>query len=699
MWLKFIIAPLALLLVLTSCASASKNPAEDAKVTMTETDPIEESETGFISEPEENSVGQQIRYTYEGDQLAPDFPAGLEWLNVERPISIHQDLRGKIVLLDFWTLGCINCIHIIPDLKRLETEYPESLVVIGVHSAKFASEGQLESIRKAVLRYGLEHPVVNDHNFQVWRSFGARAWPTLVLIDPFGKAVGYHAGEGVYQLFKPIIDVMDREFRSSGVIDTRPIDLVLESKSLPPSILSFPGKVLADEDGGRLFIADSNHNRILVSTLEGELLYAIGSGEQGLEDGDFATATFSRPQGMTLSQDGNTLYIADLENHTVRAADLLNQQVITIVGTGKQARVYPSGGAGLSTALSSPWDLLIDGESIYLAMAGVHQLWAYDLAEDRVSVFAGSGREGLDDGPANEATLAQPSGLTSDGEYLYFTDPEASAIRKIRLDGTGNLETIVGTGLFDFGDVDGKYPTAQLQHALGITYDGGKLYVADTYNHKIKIIDPVEQTSSSWSGNGASGWVGGSGDAVQYSEPSGLSIAGNKLYIADTNNHLIRVADLTTGEVSTLVFSNLEVAVTEAIGGLDTQLIAFGPQTVGPGEGELEFFFNVPEGYKFNDLGPFTLSWQSDNGSVIKYTGGGEPGYKQVGPEFPIRFPISLQPGETTIYAQATAFYCQTGDEAFCLVQDVDLEIPIIVSEGSIGTSIVATHLLPKIEE
>ncbi len=632
-------------------------------------------------------------FTFAGTIPAPDFPAGLEWLNVPRPLSLAQDLRGKIVILDFWTLGCINCIHIIPDLKRLEEDFPESLVVIGVHSAKFTTEGQLESIRQAVLRYGIDHPVVNDVGLPLWNTYGARAWPTLFLIDPLGNIVGYHAGEGVYDILRPAVVTMEYEFREAGLLDETPLDLLLERRALVPSILSFPGKVLADEAGDRLFIADSNHNRIVVTTLAGEIRFAIGSGAAGIADGPFETASFYRPQGMALSEDGRTLYIADLENHAIRSADLEAGTVSTIAGTGSQGMAYPTGSPGLETALNSPWDLLLHEGNLFIATAGLHQIWVYDIANDRVDVFAGSGLEGIDDGLPLEASLAQPSGFATDGDLLYFTDPESSAVRQVGFDPDAGLSTIIGTGLFDWGDVDGAYPKALLQHPLGIAFHNGLLYIADTYNQKLKVIDPVNKLVATWAGDGRLGWADGTGAEVRFAEPSGLSIANGRLYIADTNNHLIRVGDLVTGEVTTLVMTNLTAALPPASSAGVPLSESFGVQTVGPGSGTLEIVFVTPEGYKFNDLGPFTLTWTAGDGSVISAL---ETSYGRTGPEFPITFPVDLSAGETTIEITATAFYCEVVDNSLCLVQEVTLTVPIVVSAGSVGSDLFVSYELPS---
>ena len=254
-----------------------------------------------------------LERSFAGTKPAPEFPAGLDWLNTDRALTLAQ-LRGKLVILDFWTYGCINCMHVIPELRRLEEEYPNELVIIGVHCAKFANETDTDNIRQIILRYRLEHPVVNDGDFLVWRIWGVRAWPTLVIIDPAGNVVGSYSGEGIYSLFKPIIKSLVQEFDAKGLLDRTPLRLKLDKEGVPESGLSFPGKVLADETGGRLFIADTNHNRIVITDIaSGRVLKVIGSGEPGLNDGDFRTSTFNHPQGMALTFADFT-FILDLRS-------------------------------------------------------------------------------------------------------------------------------------------------------------------------------------------------------------------------------------------------------------------------------------------------------------------------------------------------------------------------------------------------
>jgi DNA-binding beta-propeller fold protein YncE len=190
-------------------------------------------------------------------------------------------------------------------------------------------------------------------------------------------------------------------------------------------------------------------------------------------------------------------------------------------------------------------------------MAGHHQIWVMDLKRQRLRPFAGCGRENILDGRRDEACFAQPSGLTSDGKFLYVADSEVSAVRAIPLDGTGEVRTLVGEGLFKFGDVDGTGNAVRLQHALGVAYHGGKLYVADTYNSKIKLLDPQNRACRTFLGGEPQGWL----TARAFYEPGGLSVAGDKLYVADTNAHRVRVVDLKTKAVSTLALKGVEPPV------------------------------------------------------------------------------------------------------------------------------------------
>lgn len=497
---------------------------------------------------------------------APSLDGGVEWLNTKEPLSL-KDLRGKVVVLDFWTFCCINCIHVIPDLKYLEKKYPNELVVIGVHSAKFDNEKETGNIRKAILRYEIAHPVVNDANMTLWRKFEIRSWPSLVLIDPEGQFCGTASGEGNRELLDKVIGNLIDYHRTKGTLNEKPISFDLESGKENATALRFPGKILADPARNWLFVSDSNHNRILISSLDGKLVKVIGDGQIGAKDGPAEAAQFDHPQGMALN--GNTLYVADTENHLLRTIDLTTFEVSTLAGTGQQARGRDVGGELKSTALNSPWDLCLLDDVLYIAMAGPHQLWSHKLGSNTVQNYAGSGREDILNGSLKQAALAQPSGITTDGSDLYIVDSEGSAVRKITTkkgqslaNPHGEVTTVVGpsnlprgASLFEFGDVDGKAGKARLQHPLGILFHDGNLIVADSYNHKIKMVNLKDKSSETFLGTKEQGL---GLDPLQLAEPAGLTIAGDFLFIADTNNHRLIKVNLKDKTASEFTISGLK---------------------------------------------------------------------------------------------------------------------------------------------
>jgi len=475
---------------------------------------------------EPNKVRALIETNIRSAVKAPEFPAGLDWLNTSSPLTLAE-LKGKIVLLDFWTFCCINCMHVIPDLKYLEKTFPDQLAVVGVHSAKFENEQNTERIRQSILRYEITHPVVNDNRFQIWQSFGVRAWPTLILIDPEGNVVLNVSGEGHRELLKSAIEVLTTIYEGKG-LTKEPLPVSAETRGEEETSLRFPGKMLVSQ--GKIYISDSNHNRILVTDMEGRVEEAIGSGEQGRRDGPFESAAFHHPQGLALY--GDQLFIADTEQHLIRAADFKTRTVKTVAGTGEQAQSGKKGKA-LETSISSPWDLALAGDRLFIAMAGLHQIWVLDLKQNLIEPFAGSRREDIIDGPLDSSALAQPSGITFDGDHtLYFVDSETSSVRSIDLN-KGRVETLVGTGLFDFGNKTGSYRETQLQHPLGVHYHEGKLYVADTYNNAIKIFHVSEKRTETFQASG-----------LALEEPGGLWVEKNTLYIADTNHHKLTAVDL-----------------------------------------------------------------------------------------------------------------------------------------------------------
>lgn len=434
-------------------------------------------------------------------------------------------------------------------MRDLEARFSDQLVVIGVHSAKYTTEGRDVHLEDAVQRLGLHHPVVNDSGMRVWSEYAVRAWPTLMFIGPDGRVIGKHEGEFDPEQMGAAVAQMIAEASEAG--DLRPGHFELEAPPRPlPEPLAYPAAVQVDN--GHLYIADTAHHRIFIANLDGRIVRSIGGVEPGFRDGMANDAAFNSPHGLAL--DGDRLYVADTGNHAIRMIDLNTTEVTTLAGTGRLALSYGSGGAARETDLRSPWDVaLVDG-TLFIAMAGNHQLWMHRLGSNEVRRFAGTGHEGKRDDRVPRAWLAQPSGIVPMGDELLFADAETSSVRVSATTTDGDVTTLVGKDLFDWGDVDGPLDSALLQHVTGVAYEpeSGLIYVADTYNNKLKRIDLEQRVIVTLAGTGDPALSDGPAEYAAFFEPHGLAIHDGQLYVADTNNHAIRSVDLNSGTVSTL---------------------------------------------------------------------------------------------------------------------------------------------------
>ena len=432
-------------------------------------------------------------------------------------------------------------------MRKLEEKHGPALAVVGVHTPKFPAERETFNVRYAARRHRLEHPVVNDRDFQIWQTYGVRAWPTMVFVDPLGHVIGFHSGEAPFEALDRAVSRILNEHRPNGTVTDAPLD-VMEQAPDSGTGLAFPGKVLATGDA--LYIADSGHHRIVETDHDGAVQRVFGSSEEGHRDGSASDARFTYPQG--LAAVGDDLYVADTENHRIRRIELASGEVSTVAGTG--ARGYPAPGShpALTAELASPWDLAWHEGRLFIAMAGMHQIWAVDPADGVVGPYAGSGIENLQDGPLDTAQLAQPSGLAVHGDRLLVADSETSAIRTLPLDGRGDARTIAGVGLFDFGDEDGQGTSIRLQHPLGVAAGAEGVFIADTYNNKIKVVDPVQRLITSFAGDTEHGDADGGLAEARFHEPGGVSLTDGVLFVADTNNHVVRRVDLAERRVSTV---------------------------------------------------------------------------------------------------------------------------------------------------
>ncbi|HTH17250.1 MAG TPA: thioredoxin-like domain-containing protein [Magnetospirillum sp.] len=469
-----------------------------------------------------------------GITRAPDFDRdGLTWFNVPGKLTLAE-LRGRLVVLDFWTFCCVNCYHVHPTLKRLEESLPGELVVIGVHCPKFDHERDPQFLAHAIARYGITHPIVHDPDMVLWDEYGIRAWPTLVFISPDGYVIGELAGEPHPDLLLQGIGDMARQFFARGELKPKP--LALNPISEPGGSLRFPGKIkpCPSPDGTKMWaLADTGHNQVVVLEDDGSEYIRYGTGEAGHVDGG-VEAAFNAPEG--LACDETFIYVADTRNHAIRRIDRSTGMVDTLAGLGVRGTILRQPEPGTGAALASPWDIEVVGDALYFANAGSHQIGAIDLATGLVRPAAGAGGESIIDGDGANAQLAQPSGLAlaPDGGSLYFADAETSSVRRLRLD-SGRVETLVGQGLFDFGHANGALAEAKMQHPLGVAAVDGRVFVADSYNSAIRIIELEPGRVSDLEGLACTDRI-----CRLPAEPAGIAADGPaRLLVSDTNNHRV----------------------------------------------------------------------------------------------------------------------------------------------------------------
>ncbi|MGL3807052.1 NHL domain-containing thioredoxin family protein [Paeniglutamicibacter sp. R2-26] len=610
---------------------------------------------------------------------------GRNWLNTGgRQLSL-EDLRGKITILDFWTFCCINCLHVLDELRPLEAKYSDVLVTVGVHSPKFEYEADPVALAAAVERYEIHHPVLDDPELVTWQAYAARAWPTLVVVDPEGYIVAHLSGEGHASGLESLVEELIAEHEAKGTLHRGDGPYVA-----PPARegdLRFPGKAVALENGNFL-VGDSGHHRIV--ELGNDLTTVVrtfGSGTKGFADGGAQDAQFNEPQGLTLLPAGlaATLgyhaVVADTVNHRLRSLNLETGAVGTLAGNGvqrlldaEQARSAEAAGDAdawisdlgndpLNTSLSSPWDVLWSekANAVVIAMAGTHQIFSFDPSTLALRVFAGTGLEGLADGKPSESWFAQSSGLASDAQgNIWVADSETSALRRLVLAEDGSVQAVesaIGAGLFDFGFRDGAGDQARLQHPLGVTVlPDGSVAIADTYNGAVRRYDPSTATVSTL--------------ARGLKEPADVqlddSVDGEPvLLVVETNNHQLVRLPLPA-----------EALVVDE-GAAQTQR----PKTkVAAGAHELTVRFSAPKGQKLDDRwgDPTQLKISSSPEELLLGGGGTSTGLKRT-----LELNPEIAEGVLHITARAAACDGEPGgeipDHAACHLYQQDWGIPVVL--------------------
>ncbi|GAA0422719.1 NHL domain-containing thioredoxin family protein [Streptomyces luteireticuli] len=581
---------------------------------------------------------------------APELVGKGGWLNTGGKELDLAALRGRIVILDFWTFCCVNCLHVLDELRELEEKHRDTTVIIGVHSPKFVHEAEHRAVVDAVERYGVHHPVLDDPELATWKQYAVRAWPTLVVIDPEGYVVAQHAGEGHAHALEALVGELEAEHAAKGTL--RRGDGPYVAPEPVATDLRFPGKALALPEGGFL-VSDTTRHQLVELAADGEsVVRRIGTGERGLADDP---VRFSEPQGLALLPDGRVI-VADTVNHALRAYDPRTGEVTTVAGTGRQWwQGAATSGPAREVALSSPWDVAWFADRLWIAMAGVHQLWTYDPATETVEAAAGTTNEGLVDGPAREAWFAQPSGLAAAGDRLWVADSETSALRYVERDGDGfAVRTAAGTGLFDFGHRDGDAGQALFQHPLGVTaLPDGSVAVSDTYNHALRRYDP------------ATGEVGTL--ATDLREPSDAVLVpdSGEILVVESARH--RLTRLRLPEEAVRVESVAHRTRREAT-------------EVAPGELLLDVLFEAPAGQKLDTrYGPSTRLLVSSTPPELLAEGSG------AGADLSRRVVLADGVAEGVLHVSAMAASCDDDPEneyPACHMHQQDWGVPVRVVPG-----------------
>ncbi|MCY7396887.1 MAG: NHL domain-containing thioredoxin family protein [Nocardioides sp.] len=565
---------------------------------------------------------------------APEL-VGRGWLNTSAPLAL-RDLRGRFVLLDFWTFCCVNCLHVIEELRPLETEHAGDLVVVGVHSPKFVHEADPDALRAAVARYSVHHPVLDDPELVTWQAYTARAWPTLVLVDPEGYVVTQYAGEGHVHAIDALLRDLVPRHRARGTL--QPGDSPYVAPPVPAGDLRFPATAIRLPTG-HVLVADAGHDEVVELAPDGEVVRRLGG--------------FREPNGLCLLPDdvaaqvGYDVVVADTVGHRLRGIDLATGLVSVLAGDGTPFRQ----GDG-TEHLSSPWDVAWWQDRVWVAMAGIHQLWTFDPVTGEVEVAAGTTQEGLVDGPVDQAWFAQTSGLAADGDRLWLVDPETSSLRWLQAAPDGLVvRSAIGTGLFDFGFRDGPVDRALLQHPLGVTVlPDGTVAVCDTYNGALRRYDPASGLLTTL--------------ATDLAEPSGAFVDGAELVVLESAAHRLTRVPLGAAGTTTDGFAHT------------TQR----PVTDVPTTLELVVAFTPPPGQKVDDRfgPPSQLVVESTPPGLVR-TGGGR------GTE--LRRTLELDPhvGDGVLHVAARAGSCDVdaGPGAACHMHQQDWGVPVRISAGA----------------
>jgi len=596
--------------------------------------------------------------------IAPEL-SGDTWLGTETHQLGIESFRGRFLLLDFWTLCCVNCHHVLAELRDLETTYADVLTVVGVHSPKFEHEKLADTVLQAIHRHDIHHPVLNDPDMTTWQAYGVRAWPTLVLVDPEGQIVATYSGEGHGHAIDALLQELIPQHEQQGTLERgpgvyKPVEGSAGVFRQPGKVETIPVRYQGFFGGADLLVSDSAAHRLAAihSSSPENIVWSAGEGTRGARDGALTSAQFCEPYGVAWLTEANAstlgyhLVVADTANHLLRGINLESGQVTTLAGTGRQwMQLEPTEGPALEVSLTTPWDVIVDGAMAIIAMAGDHRIWWCDLVASQVGIFAGTSNEGLVDGEVTEAWFAQPSGLSGTADDFWVVDAETSALRRIT---GGRVDTVAGQGLYEFGHVDGAGDQALLQHPLGsAVLPDGSLAIADSYNGAIRRYNPAtNQVTTLHRG---------------LREPSDIAVVGEgdqtKLAVAESSANRIVILGLPAdsvhrGEALRLVRAPIEVAA---------------------GQVTVNVIFEPPPGQKRDDrYGPSTQLVVSSTPRQLLSEGTGN--------SVELVRTVTIADGidSGVLHVQAKGASCEEGEFAACHIHQQDWGIPIVVKPGGL---------------
>ncbi|MGE8226587.1 MAG: hypothetical protein ACN6RK_12465 [Stenotrophomonas sp.] len=458
-----------------------------------------------------------------------ELPTSAIWLNAA-PATL-QDMRGRPLVLAFVNGASVWCMQRVAEVMRWQARNPGRVQLLVVQVPRFEFEREPQHALKLLRRQGVNAPIVLDAQWDAWRKFDVQSWPTLLMLDAYGqereRLVGA-AGD------------LERALGSLSEGVMRPLDddgdSIRELNAEPRLPLLFPAGLVATAD--RLYVADTGHHRVLECTHEGRVLRQFGLGSADLINGGVGEAAFNRPQGLALVRE--ILYVADTGNHALRSINLISGQVDTLCGNGRA-------GDPRAGVLAQPWDsplnypaaVAVADNQVHIAMAGDNHIWSYDLGTRELRWRAGAGAVEVRDGSGHLAAFAQPSSLVAVQQTLYVCDALGSAIRSVQLRGD-LVQTLVGQGPWESGNVDGPRQRACLQYPLALAMgpDSPLLWIADAGNGSLRSLR----------------LGGGDLSTVNLPRrlhgPAALAVAAGAIWIAEADAHAVLRFDPLSGELS-----------------------------------------------------------------------------------------------------------------------------------------------------